>query len=90
MDLEKYRKIFTQESGKYLEQIDQLLIQVDNHPSDTGLWSDLHGKMHSIKGMARAMSRTNHRPTLPCDGKLVSGISKQCCNSRAIRNSDDV
>ena len=59
MDLEKYRKIFTQESGKYLEQIDQLLIQVDNHPSDTGLWSDLHGKMHSIKGMARAMSKTN-------------------------------
>ena len=59
MDLEKYRKIFTQESGKYLEQIDQLLIQVDNHPSDTELWSDLHGKMHSIKGMARAMSKTN-------------------------------
>jgi|GEM_PF-708669 two-component system, chemotaxis family, sensor kinase CheA len=59
MDLEKYRKIFTQESGKYLEQIDQLLIQVDEHPSDAGLWNDLHGKMHSIKGMARALSKTN-------------------------------
>ncbi|MFZ3049127.1 MAG: ATP-binding protein [Desulfatirhabdiaceae bacterium] len=57
MDLEKYNKIFSQESGKYLEQIDQLLIQVDSHPSDVGLWSDLHGKMHSIKGMARAMSK---------------------------------
>jgi two-component system chemotaxis sensor kinase CheA len=56
MDLEKYYKIFAQESGKYLEQIDQLLIQVDNHPSDTGLWRELHGKMHSIKGMSRAMS----------------------------------
>ncbi|MBI5590026.1 MAG: Hpt domain-containing protein [Deltaproteobacteria bacterium] len=59
MDQEKYRKIFIQETGKYLDQIGQLLIQVDNHPCDTGLWSDLHGKMHSIKGMARAMSKTN-------------------------------
>ncbi|MDO9110986.1 MAG: Hpt domain-containing protein, partial [Desulfatirhabdiaceae bacterium] len=59
MDLDKYRKIFQQESGKYLEQIDQLLIQVDNHPSDNGLWSALHGKVHSIKGMARAVSKTS-------------------------------
>lgn len=59
MDLDKYHKIFLQESGKYLEQIDQLLIQVDNHPSDTGLWSELHGKVHSIKGMARAVSKTS-------------------------------
>jgi len=56
MDLTKYEKIFTQESEKYLDELDRLLISVEKDPSNPDLWADIHGKTHSIKGMARALS----------------------------------
>jgi two-component system, chemotaxis family, sensor kinase CheA len=56
MDLTKYEKIFTQESEKYLEELDRLLIRVEKDPSNFDLWADIHGKTHSIKGMASALS----------------------------------
>ena len=56
MDLEKYKKIFIQESGKYLDDLDMTLIQVEKDLSNQHLWGEIHGKIHSIKGMARALS----------------------------------
>lgn len=56
MDLKKYQKIFTQESDKYLEQLDRLLIRVEKDTLNCKLWAEIHGKIHSIKGMARALS----------------------------------
>lgn len=56
MDLEKYRQIFLRESDKYLKEIGSILIDVEAAPEETGHWQELHGKIHSIKGMARAMS----------------------------------
>ena len=56
MDLAKYKNIFAQESRKYLEDLDPLLISVEKDCSDRELWEQIHGKIHSIKGMARALS----------------------------------
>ncbi len=56
MDLTKYEKIFAQESGKYLKELEDLLMQVEKNLSNLGLWAEIHGKVHSIKGMARALS----------------------------------
>jgi two-component system, chemotaxis family, sensor kinase CheA len=56
MDLSKYYKIFAQESDRYLEELDDLLSQVERDLKNPGLWTDIHGKFHSIKGMARALS----------------------------------
>jgi len=56
MDLDKYKKIFTQESRKYLDELDANLIHVEKDPLNRELWSEIHGRIHSIKGMARALS----------------------------------
>ena len=56
MDLTKYEKIFIQESEKYLQELDSLLIKVEKGLLNRSLWSEIHGKIHSIKGMARALS----------------------------------
>ena len=56
MDLTKYQKIFTEESEKYLKDLDKLLIEVEKDLLNTQLWTEVHGKIHSIKGMARALS----------------------------------
>jgi two-component system, chemotaxis family, sensor kinase CheA len=56
MDLAKYEKIFTQESERYLEELETLLMQVEKDLGNRDLWSEIHGKIHSIKGMARALS----------------------------------
>ena len=56
MDLEKYKKIFVQESNKYLEDLDIALIRVEKDFSDLQMWGEIHGKVHSIKGMAKALS----------------------------------
>lgn len=56
MDLKKYQKIFSQESDKYLKELDRLLMRVEKDLSNLELWADIHGKIHSIKGMARALS----------------------------------
>ena len=56
MDLQKYQKIFSQESDKYLKELDRLLIRVEKDLFNLGLWAEIHGKIHSIKGMARALS----------------------------------
>ena len=56
MELEKYQKIFIQESNKYLDELDVVLIQVEKDLQNRRLWGDIHGKIHSMKGMARALS----------------------------------
>jgi two-component system, chemotaxis family, sensor kinase CheA len=56
MELEKYQKIFIEESSKYLDELDTVLIQVEKDLHDRRLWGEIHGKMHSVKGMARALS----------------------------------
>ena len=56
MELEKYRKIFIQESSRYLEDLDAILLKVEKNLQDQALWSEIHGKIHSVKGMARALS----------------------------------
>ena len=56
MDLTKYEKIFAQESERYLKELDDLLMRVEKDLLNRSLWSEIHGKVHSIKGMARALS----------------------------------
>ncbi len=56
MDLTKYERIFTEEAGKYLEELDRFLMEVEKDPDNLNLWGDIHGKVHSIKGMSRALS----------------------------------
>ncbi|MFO7666453.1 MAG: ATP-binding protein [Desulfobacterales bacterium] len=56
MDLAKYEKIFSRESDKYLKELDDLLLHVEKDLSNRSLWTEIHGKIHSIKGMARALS----------------------------------
>jgi len=56
MDLTKYEKIFAQESGNYLKELDDLLMRVEKDLINRDLWGEIHGKIHSIKGMAKALS----------------------------------
>ena len=56
MDHTKYEKIFAQESERYLKELDDLLMRVEKDLINRDLWSEIHGKIHSIKGMARALS----------------------------------
>jgi two-component system, chemotaxis family, sensor kinase CheA len=55
MDLSKYEKIFAQESDKYFREMDELLITVEKNPANRDLWGEIHGKIHSVKGMAAAL-----------------------------------
>ncbi len=59
MELDKYQKIFIQESSKYLDELDAALINVEKDLQNRQLWGDIHGKIHSVKGMARALSMTD-------------------------------
>jgi len=56
MELDKYQKIFIQESNKYLDELNTVLIQVEKDLQNRRLWGEIHGKIHSMKGMARALS----------------------------------
>lgn len=56
MDLEKYKKIFVQEASKYLDELDIFLIRAEKDLRNQQLWGEIHGKIHSIKGMAKALS----------------------------------
>jgi len=56
MDLEKYKKIFIQESNKYLDELDSVLIRAEKDLTNLQMWGEIHGKIHSIKGMAKALS----------------------------------
>lgn len=56
MDLKKYEEIFSRESEKYLDELDDALIEIEKDLLNQPLWGDIHGKIHSIKGMARALS----------------------------------
>lgn len=58
MDLEKYTRIFKQEAERYLGELDPLLEEAEGRGESRGRWSEIHGKIHSIKGMARALSLT--------------------------------
>ena len=46
MDIEKYKKIFLQESGKYLHELETTLIRVEKDLLNQDLWGDIHGKIH--------------------------------------------
>jgi two-component system chemotaxis sensor kinase CheA len=50
MEFEKYQKIFIQESSKYLEELDTVLMEVEKNLQDQQLWGEIHGKIHSVKG----------------------------------------
>ncbi len=56
MDISKYEKIFVQESNKYLKELEDMLMQVEKDLTNLSLWTEIHGKIHSIKGMAKALS----------------------------------
>lgn len=56
MDLKKYEEIFSRESEKYLDELDDALMKVEKDRPNQMLWGEIHGKIHSIKGMARALS----------------------------------
>ena len=56
MDRTKYEQIFSQESGRYLQELDGLLLRVEKESRNQALWGEIHGKLHSIKGMARGLS----------------------------------
>ena len=56
MDLEKYKRIFEQEASKYLDELDIALMRAEKDSSNLQIWGGIHGKMHSIKGMAKALS----------------------------------
>jgi len=56
MDLKKYEEIFSRESEKYLDELDDALIEVEKNRLNQTLWGDIHGRIHSIKGMAGALS----------------------------------
>jgi len=56
MDLEKYKKIFVQEASKYLDELDIVLIRAEKDLANLQMWGEIHGKIHSIKGMAKALS----------------------------------
>lgn len=56
MDRNKYEQIFYQESGRYLQDLEDMLMQVEKDTRNRALWGEIHGKIHSIKGMARALS----------------------------------
>ena len=71
MDLEKYERIFTQESEKYLSELDDYLTKVEKDLANRDLWSEIHGKIHSIKGMAVSLS-------LDKIGKLSHSMESWC------------
>jgi two-component system, chemotaxis family, sensor kinase CheA len=56
MDIDKYKKIFIQESDHYLQELDARLVRVEKDLLNQDLWSEIHGKVHSIKGMASALA----------------------------------
>jgi len=62
MDLTKYFNIFTEESKTYLQELEQLLIQAEKRPDEQHLWEEVHGRLHSLKGMARTLD-LNHIST---------------------------
>lgn len=55
MDLAKYEALFVRESGRYLDEAERHLLAAEKDPANRGLWREIHGKIHSIKGMALAM-----------------------------------
>lgn len=55
METSKYEQIFAWESDKYFTELDELLETVETDPGDGNLWGAIHGKIHSIKGMATAL-----------------------------------
>jgi two-component system, chemotaxis family, sensor kinase CheA len=56
MDMDKYRGIFIRESENYLRELDADLIRVESDLLNRDLWGRIHGRIHSVKGMARALS----------------------------------
>ena len=55
MERSKYEKIFARESERYLNDLESLLLQAEKEPEDRDCWKEVHGKIHSIKGMALAL-----------------------------------
>ena len=86
MDLAKYKNIFAQESKKYLEDLGPLLMSVEKDYLNLGLWEKIHGKIHSIKGMARALSMENISSLC----HLMEDWCKQFQQSACTAGKDDV
>ena len=56
IDVAKYQKIFEEESEDYLQDFIHLLLQAEKDPDNKSLLTESYGKIHSIKGMAKALS----------------------------------
>ncbi len=57
MDLAKYEEIFRRESDRYLGELEEMMREAQDGSGARPCWEEMHGKIHSIKGMARALSR---------------------------------
>jgi chemotaxis protein histidine kinase CheA len=56
MDLEHYKQLFVEEVEQYLSELDRLLSEGDDLCADRQRWRETHTRIHSIKGMAVALS----------------------------------
>lgn len=77
MDLAKYEKIFAQESERYLKELDELLMQVEIDLLNRDLWVEIHGKLHSIKGMAKALSMDHISRLTHCMENWTKGFQQE-------------
>lgn len=55
MDLSKYLKIFLSDSQEHLQQMDECLLRLEQHPEDTQAIDALFRAAHSLKGMSATM-----------------------------------
>jgi len=56
LDMNKYRKLFVSESGEFLRQMNDSMIQLEEKPGDRELIDQMFRACHSIKGMAGMMN----------------------------------
>ncbi|MFH0925286.1 MAG: chemotaxis protein CheA [bacterium] len=55
MDMSKYKELFLSESQEHIQNINQLLISLENDPSNQDTVNNLFREAHSLKGMAASM-----------------------------------
>lgn len=55
MDMSKYLHIFVNDSQEHLQRMNELLLQLEQHPDDPQAIDALFRSAHSIKGMSTTM-----------------------------------
>ena len=71
MELDKYQKIFIQESSKYLDELDAALIKVEKDLQNQQLWGDIHGQNPFREGNGQSPQHDGSGHFLSCHGVLV-------------------